>query len=233
MPVQPEGFRAGLVYFILLLAIPLQYYLSSNASVPSGQRDAIFKRLVGSLSNFQYKYLSVTSWKRWCSNVWQTVDGWRNGRGIFVSDADEERGESPALDILRIRNPYGYFATSTNIRSPRQLQVHYRVGQVIRHKIHGYKGVIIGWDLEAQAPEEWLRQNHPVNKPHWRKMPHYAILVDVKDRPEKQITYVPQENIEVITHTEISHPSLDTYFDSFDGAQYLMRPALKYLYPRD
>ena len=40
------GLRAGLVYMVLVLAIPIQYYLSNQMSVPSGQREASFKRFV-------------------------------------------------------------------------------------------------------------------------------------------------------------------------------------------
>lgn len=226
------GLRSGLLYLVLVLAIPIQYYLSSNASVPSAQRDATFRRLLKSVTNFRYKYLSLSSWHHWCTNLWQKVDGWRSGQQTFFSD-DDELGESPAIEVIHHRSPEGYFATSTNKRSPRPPEVKYRVGQVIRHKIWGYRGVIIGWDPIAHAPEEWLNKMHPPDKWHWRKMPNYSILVDTRDRPQPQVTYVPQENIEIITQTEIVHPNLDNYFDSFDGAQYLMRPALKYFYPRD
>ena len=34
-------------------------------------------------------------------------------------------------------------------------------------------------------------------------MPNYAILVDIRDRPSSQITYVPEENIEIITNTKV------------------------------
>ena len=37
-------------------------------------------------------------------------------------------------------------------------------------------------------------------------MPNYAILVDIRDRPSSQITYVPEENIELITNTKVSVP---------------------------
>ena len=31
----------------------------------------------------------------------------------------------------------------------------------------------------------------------WKEQPNYAVLVDTRDRPAPQLTYVPQENIEV------------------------------------
>ena len=36
-----------------------------------------------------------------------------------------------------------------------------------------------------------------------------------------EMTYVPQENIEVIKNTKILHPSVEDYFENFDGSQYL------------
>lgn len=54
---------------------------------------------------------------------------------------------------------------SPNIRSPRSEYVKFHVGQVIRHKLYGYRAVIIGWDEIASAPDQWLdehHQGHPV-----------------------------------------------------------------------
>ena len=48
-----------------------------------------------------------------------------------------------------------------------------------------------------------------------------------------EMTYVPQENIEVIKNTKVLHPSVEDYFEKFDGSQYLPRPWLKTVYPRD
>lgn len=36
-------------------------------------------------------------------------------------------------------------------RTKRPMRVAYRVGQVIRHKTLGYRGVIVGWDYEPQV----------------------------------------------------------------------------------
>lgn len=39
-------------------------------------------------------------------------------------------------------------------RSPRPSKVLFRVGQVVRHKIKGFYGVIIGWDATAQIERD-------------------------------------------------------------------------------
>ncbi|KAH9490465.1 hypothetical protein Btru_033925 [Bulinus truncatus] len=229
MPLPDLGLRGGIVYLMLVLAIPIQYYISNTIYVPSGQRDASLKRFINSLSNFHYNYLSISSWHRWCSNVLKKVDGWRTAQHTFFTFDDEETGESPAIEVIQYKHPQGHFATSTNIRSPRPSEVKFRVGQVVRHKIWGYRGVIVGWDPIAKAPEEWLDKMHPPDKWHWRKMPNYSILVDTRDRPDPQMTYVPEENLEVITDTEIKHPNVQNYFDSFNGVQkYLKMNSFKY-----
>ncbi len=68
---------------------------------------------------------------------------------------------------------------------------------------------------------------------HWRHMPNYAVLVDTRDRLTPQLAYVVEENIEVVENLRIFHPLVDHYFEHFDGAQYLMRPWVKKVYPHD
>ncbi|GFR98124.1 F-box only protein 21 [Elysia marginata] len=236
MPAVPPdiGIRSGLLFLVLVLAIPLQFYLSNHSAVPVTQRQAIFQRLVHSAQSLQANYLSVSSWQRWCVKIIKTVDGWRTGKPIFVDESNEENGESPAIEVFQYKDPQGYFATSTLVRSPRPKEVKFRVGQVVKHKIRGYRGVIIGWDPVAHAPEDWLDEMHPPDKWHWRRMANYAVLVDTRDRPGRHITYVPQENLHVISSNfEVEHPDVYEYFDAFDGAQYIMRPAIKQLYPHD
>jgi hemimethylated DNA binding protein len=157
------------------------------------------------------------------------TDGWAY-RDITTP---EDEGESPAVEVMRYKDPEGYFAGSPEPRSPRPPEVRFRIGQVIKHKRWGYRGVIIGWDSEARAPEQWLRQMHPPDKPHWRKQPNYSILVDTRDRLDAQTTYVPQENIDVLVNTQVFHPEIENHFETFDGAQYIARPWLKGLYPHD
>jgi len=125
------------------------------------------------------------------------------------------------------------FVDSLEPRSPRPEGVKYRVGQVIKHKVHGYRGVIIGWDSVARAPAHWLKANHPADKQHWKDMPCYLMLVDVRDRSRAQKTYVVEENIEVVASVQIVHPELDEYFAGFDSMRYLPKARLKILYPHD
>jgi len=141
-------------------------------------------------------------------------------------------GESPAVEVMKFREKNGYFAQSPETRDPKHPSVIYRVGQVVEHKRWKYHGVIIGWDTKAKAPPEWLTEMHGDNN-QWREQPNYAVLVDTRDRTAPQMTYVPQENIKVVRNKKVLHPNVDDYFEAHDGAQYLPRPWLRAVYPRD
>uniref|UniRef100_T1JPD8 Hemimethylated DNA-binding domain-containing protein n=1 Tax=Strigamia maritima TaxID=126957 RepID=T1JPD8_STRMM len=129
------------------------------------------------------------------------------------------------MDILQ--------AESMTIRSPRGKNVHFRVGQVIRHKLGNYNGVIIGWDAEAKAPQSWLYKHYPrEDVSFYSSHPHYLILVDERDRIKTRM-YERQPFLVAMKNTKIVHKSIDAYFDGFDGAQYIPKESLRNLYPDD
>lgn len=82
----------------------------------------------------------------------------------------------------------------------RDLRLH--IGQVVLHKIYGYRGVIIGWDSSCKAREEWIAQMGVDQLPAGRHQPFYNVLVDVRDRPGAQTTYAAQENLQVLIGPE-------------------------------
>ena len=57
---------------------------------------------------------------------------------------------SPQVLKFREEKGGGHFASSAQPRNPRPPHVEFRVGQVIKHKLWGYHGVIIGWDETAK-----------------------------------------------------------------------------------
>lgn len=141
-------------------------------------------------------------------------------------------GESVAQEIFKYRGSKQHFAQSTAVRSPRPASLKFRVGQVIKHNIFGYRGVIIGWDNKCKAPAAWTKALYGKDRTSVDK-PHYLLLVDIRDRPGAQMTYVAQDKLTSFTNLNISHPKLWDYFDIYDGAQFHMRPAIYQMYPHD
>uniref|UniRef100_A0A1I8EBM3 Hemimethylated DNA binding domain-containing protein n=1 Tax=Wuchereria bancrofti TaxID=6293 RepID=A0A1I8EBM3_WUCBA len=125
-------------------------------------------------------------------------------------------------DISEDEKETKYFGGSLEPRDPRPPYVKYRVGDVVRHKIHGYRGVIIGWDEKAVAPQSWLDKTHKGRK-DWSEMPNYSVIIDTRDRLIPQLAYVVEENIE-LGEGRIFHPLIKNYFEAFDGKHYTSRP---------
>lgn len=69
-------------------------------------------------------------------------------------------------------------------------RVRFKLGQVIQHKRYDYRGVIIGMDPSCQADERWIRAMGVQRLPHGAHQPFYNVLVDERDRPGGQSTYV-------------------------------------------
>ncbi|XP_041352023.1 uncharacterized protein LOC121370687 [Gigantopelta aegis] len=225
----PIDRRAYLHLGLLMLAVPAQYLVSKFLATSEAHRSESLKGLLSGALGFKNKYLSWNSWHKWCLELLGKLHPKRPDFG----GQDDPNGESPAVEVFQYRDPKGYFAQSLDPRSPRPSSVKYRIGQVIRHKLWGYRGVIIGWDSTCRAPTNWIKMNHPSDKESWRNQPNYSILVDNRDRQVPQITYIPQDNIEVIVNMQVIHPILEDYFETFDGAQYIARPFLKAVYPHD
>lgn len=59
-------------------------------------------------------------------------------------------------------------------------KVKYSIGQVFSHRRYNYQAVIIGWDLECGATEEWISQMSVDDLDHGRRQSFYqALCVDL------------------------------------------------------
>jgi len=233
MPLQREHIQFAVLFF----SVPLQYLVVQHMGSSETSRTYAISQMVEDLNKLQNRWFRIEPWKRWCHNVLMSItesalSSKPHDPTNTVFDPNDELGESPALEVMKYRETQQFFGQSTIVRYPKAPHIQFRVGQVVKHKKWGYRGVIIAWDETAKAPEEWLKAMHKENK-EWRNQPNYSILVDTRDRQAPQMTYVPQENIEVIKNTKVLHPSVEDYFEKFDGSQYLPRPWLKTVYPRD
>lgn len=99
-----------------------------------------------------------------------------------------------------------------------QPQAKYFVGQLVRHKLFGYRGVIADVDPQFAQSEEWyelLATTRPLKDQPW-----YQILVDETDLT----TYVAEQNILADESGEpINHPDLKRYFSKLEAGHYLSK----------
>jgi len=112
------------------------------------------------------------------------------------------------LQTGKIANSMG---TVTNIT-----KVKFSVGDLIHHRLFGYRGVIVDVDRTFQGTEEWYetvaRSRPPKDKP-W-----YHVLVHESDHS----TYVAERNLE---HDDvldpINHPMLEHFFSRLENGKYV------------
>ena len=116
--------------------------------------------------------------------------------------------------------------------------IHFKVGQVVRHKRYGYRGVITGWDRKCMAPLNWQRKNRIQTLTDAENQPFYNLLVDQRDDQIRSQTYCAQENLMDATDERkecLENELIDDYFESysFRHARYRPNDELRTLYPED
>ena len=96
------------------------------------------------------------------------------------------------------------------------------IGDVIRHKLFGYHGVIYDVDAVFMGTGEWYETVARSRPP--KDQPWYRVLVDGYG---DTTTYVAERNLERCPgFREISHPLLELYFDGHDGNVYSVRSSV-------
>ena len=110
------------------------------------------------------------------------------------------------------------------------------LGQCLRHRKYQYRGVVIGWDDRCKQPAEWCEAMRVDELPGGRSQPFYHVLVDGRDRPGGQQTYVAQENIEPVPVQPVDHPSFAQplftgEIDEEEGA-WRLNPIVRAQHPR-
>lgn len=116
-------------------------------------------------------------------------------------------GEAAAASVAAVGQVLKAAATPSSGTKPQQRTrparrpstVHYSIGQVIRHRIYGYRAVIVGWTAGCEASNDWVERTGTQALPHGTAQPFYHCLVDVRDRPQAQVSYVAQDNVEMLT----------------------------------
>ncbi|NWH31017.1 FBX21 protein, partial [Chloropsis hardwickii] len=225
---------AALQISMLLFALPAQYFISQWYGTDSAERIQITERLIiASWRISTRSYLNLDAWA-YCLKLWLSktriclyvellILYFRNW---YYGENKTKNGDNEA-------KPHSYLAESTHVQSPKPEYIKFCVGQVIIHRRFGYSGVIVGWDVKANTPEEQLQPRYPLVKQDLKYTPHYRILINKANGFGKSTAYVPEEEITVIMGLEVYHPDMETYFSGYDGSKYIMQPWLKKLYPHD
>ena len=92
---------------------------------------------------------------------------------------------------------------------------HFAVGQVVRHRLFDYRGVVVDVDATFQQSEEWYEEVARSRPP--KDAPWYHVLVHDADHT----TYVAERNLEPDPDASpIQHPLLERFFEAFEDGRY-------------
>jgi heat shock protein HspQ len=100
----------------------------------------------------------------------------------------------------------------------------FSIGQVVRHRVYPFRGVIFDVDpIFANTEEYWLSIPESI-RPH-KNQPFYHLLAENED--SSYVAYVSEQNLlPDDTGQPVGHPQASMIFESFRGGHYTLRPGI-------
>lgn len=96
----------------------------------------------------------------------------------------------------------------------------YKLGQVVRHRKHPFRGVVFDVDPEFSNTEEWY-QSIPEDSRPSKEQPFYHLLAE--NDQSFYVAYVSEQNLVADYSGEpVEHPDVPDMFGNFDGAAYAL-----------
>ena len=100
----------------------------------------------------------------------------------------------------------------------------YNLGQVLRHRVHPFRGVVFDVDPTFSNTEEWYNAIPAETRPA-KNQPFYHLLAENDE--SYYVAYVSEQNL-VLDETgePVDHPDVLSIFDTFENGQYLLQARL-------
>ena len=107
-------------------------------------------------------------------------------------------------------------------KAPPIAHARFSIGEVVRHRLFDFRGVIFDIDPVFANSEEWY-QAIPEDLRPSKDQPFYHLLAE--NQESSYIAYVSQQNLLPDELGEpIDHPAIDGMFKDFTGGRYHLRP---------
>ncbi|MGH7089964.1 MAG: heat shock protein HspQ, partial [Stellaceae bacterium] len=111
-------------------------------------------------------------------------------------------------------------AAVTNLRVNRNAK--FAVGQIVRHRLFSFRGVIFDVDPVFSNSEEWY-QSIPAERRPSKDQPFYRLLAQNPEGGPYE-AYVSEQNlIPDADNGPIAHPLIDEIFERIAGDRYVIR----------
>ena len=98
----------------------------------------------------------------------------------------------------------------------------FAIGDVVRHRLFDFRGVIFDVDPEFTNSEEWYEAIPESLRPR-KDQPFYHLLAE--NAESTYVAYVSQQNLlPDDTDEPVDHPAIATMFDRLEDGRYQLRP---------
>ena len=106
-------------------------------------------------------------------------------------------------------------------QAPPVAYARFSIGDVVKHRLFDFRGVIFDVDPVFANSEEWYEAIPAEVRPP-RDQPFYHLLAENSE--SSYIAYVSQQNlVPDETDEPVDHPAIATMFDGFDDGRYQLR----------
>ena len=97
----------------------------------------------------------------------------------------------------------------------------FQIGDVVKHRIHPFRGVVFDVDPVFSNSEEWLMSIPENVRPH-REQPFYHLLAE--NAQTTYVAYVSEQNLLNDDDSRpVQHPEVDDYFVGIEDGRYVRR----------
>ena len=111
--------------------------------------------------------------------------------------------------------------TDAAVADPRVAHARFGIGDVVRHRLFDFRGVIFDVDPVFANSEEWYQAIPEEIRPP-KDQPFYHLLAE--NAESSYVAYVSQQNLIPDRSEEpIDHPAISGIFDSFADGRYRLR----------
>ena len=101
----------------------------------------------------------------------------------------------------------------------------FNIGDIVKHRIYPFRGVIVDVDPEFSNTEEWY-QSIPADLRPSKKQPFYHLMAENSETFYS--AYVYQQNIIMDSDNgPVDHPDLEQMFSGIQKGKYLLKPQVR------
>lgn len=103
----------------------------------------------------------------------------------------------------------------------KEVAAKFRIGQVVRHRIYPFRGVIFDVDPEFSNTEEWWNSIPEHVRPR-RDQPFYHLLAE--NAETEYVAYVSEQNLVLDESGDpVRHPQVEEFFGGVENGEYTVR----------